>query len=64
MPDGYAAYTGPGRTRVSNKGVTASRPTPSATDVGQMYLDTTLDADGLPIFWQGTKWIKADGTNA
>lgn len=46
------------------KGTTAARPTPSAGQFGRMYLDTTLDADGLPIFWTGTKWVKADGTDA
>jgi len=46
------------------KGATAARPTPAATDYGVMYMDTTLDADGLPVFWQGTKWIKADGSDA
>lgn len=48
-----------------DKGASGSRPTPLATgQMGAMYLDTTIDADGLPIFWQGTKWIKADGTDA
>src|SRR3982750_4748199 len=46
------------------KNVTGSRPTVGSADFGVAYLDTTLDADGLPIFWQGTKWIKADGTDA
>ncbi len=49
---------------IPNKGATAARPTPAATDYGAMYLDTTLDADGLPIFWNGAKWIKADGSDA
>lgn len=46
------------------KGVSAARPTYSAAEYGRMYLDTTLDPDGLPIFWNGTKWIKSDGSNA
>ncbi len=46
------------------KGITGSRPIQSSINFGNLYLDTTLDADGLPIFWQGTKWIKADGTDA
>ena len=50
--------------RIIQKGVTGSRPTPLSTEYGREYLDTTLDADGLPIYWQGTKYIKADGTNA
>lgn len=46
-----------------NKGTTANRPT-SNLYVGRMYLDTTLDSDGLPIWWNGTKWIRADGSDA
>ena len=46
---------------------TLNRPTYGAgatAYIGQLYLDTTLDADGLPIWWNGTKWIKADGSDA
>ena len=46
------------------KGDTASRPTYSSTDYGRIYLDTDLDADGKPIWWQGTKWIDATGADA
>lgn len=48
------------------KGTTAQRPSSllGAYDLPFIYLDTTLDADGLPIFWQGTKFIKSDGTDA
>jgi len=46
------------------KGTTPNRPIPLYMEYGRMYLDTTLDVDGLPIFWQGSKWIKADGTDA
>jgi hypothetical protein len=42
-------------------GATGSRPTPSTADVGLLYLDTTLDADGHPIWWTGTAWIDAQG---
>jgi hypothetical protein len=45
------------------KDTTANRVAPAASDVGLLYLDTTLDADGYPIFWQGTKFIKSDGTD-
>jgi len=31
-----------------------------STDIGYQYFDTTL---GKPIYWQGTKWIYADGTD-
>ncbi len=46
------------------KGPAGSRPVPLAAEIGRMYFDTTLDADGLPIWWNGTKWIKADGSDA
>lgn len=45
------------------RGTTASRPTLAATDVGQLYLDTTLDADGKPIWWTGTLWVDATGAS-
>lgn len=46
--------------------VTSNRPTvdmlsASGLGAGTMYFDTTLKR---PIWWDGTKWIKADGTNA
>ena len=44
------------------KDVTGSRYTPSANDVGLMYFDTTLDADGKPIWWTGAAWVDAQGT--
>ena len=50
--------------RAIGKGISGARPSLLALDIGVMYMDTTLDADGLPIFWNGTKWIKADGTDA
>ena len=40
---------------------TANRPTPAAQDIGLRYLDTTLDADGKPISWNGTAWVDATG---
>lgn len=43
-------------------GTTASRPTLTAADGGVMYFDTTLDADGKPIWWVGTYWVDATGT--
>lgn len=46
------------------KDTTAKRPILHSTDAGYRYLDTTLDADGLPILWNGSKWIKYDGTDA
>lgn len=49
---------------IPKKDTTANRPTLGANDIGATHFDTTLDADGLPIFWNGSKWIKADGSNA
>lgn len=46
------------------KATTGSRPTLTASDIGVMYMDTTLEADGKPIWWQGTKWIDATGADA
>jgi hypothetical protein len=43
------------------KGTTAQRPTLLASQVGFTYLDTTLDADGKPIWWNGTAWVDATG---
>jgi hypothetical protein len=59
-------YTGKGWRRTNvRKGLTAARPAGLTTnDLGTLYLDTTLDADGMPIFWQGTKWILATGADA
>jgi len=45
----------------AGKGTTAQRPTPGANDYGAIYLDTTLDADGKPIWWNGTAWVDATG---
>lgn len=43
------------------KGATGSRPVLNAADIGFLYLDTTLDADGKPIWWNGTAWVDATG---
>lgn len=43
-------------------GDTAHRPAFNAYTIkGRSYFDTTLN---MPIYWNGTKWIKADGTDA
>lgn len=42
-------------------GTTATRPTGSGIRAGDRYFDTTL---GLPIWFDGAIWIKADGTAA
>lgn len=44
-----------------DKGVTGSRPVPISTEYGAQYLDTTLDADGKPIWWNGVAWVDATG---
>lgn len=44
------------RTKVK-KGTTAQRPTLGADDAGMVYFDTTLAADGQPIFWTGSAWV-------
>jgi hypothetical protein len=57
--------TAPNYRVISQKGIkrdiTANRPTVSANDVGLMYMDTTLDADGKVIWYNGTAWVDATG---
>jgi hypothetical protein len=45
----------------TKRDTTANRPAPNASDIGLQYLDTTLDADGKPIWWTGTAWVDATG---
>lgn len=40
---------------------TVNRPTLTASDIGVMFLDTTLDADGKPVWWTGAAWVDAVG---
>lgn len=47
------------RRYVTLNGNTASRP-PSPT-LGQFFFDTSL---GFPIWWNGSIWVKSDGTAA
>lgn len=52
--------------RLVQKGTTANRTLGvyggyGAYEFGVMYLDTTLDADGKPIWWNGTAWVDATG---
>ena len=49
------------QTTTTLRGVTGSRPALTSVDQGQMYLDNTLDADGKPIWWNGTAWVDATG---
>lgn len=44
---------------VISKGTTTERP--SSPFIGLLYFDTTLDADGKPIWYTGTAWVDATG---
>ena len=46
---------------VSIGGNTSNRP--STPVLGTMYFDTTLSPK-IPIWWEGAKWVKADGSDA
>ena len=46
---------------VTVKGATGSRPTLAAGDFGVQYLDTTLNANGQPIWWNGSAWVDSTG---
>lgn len=56
-PDNYGLIQGLSK-RI---GTTANRPTLDSKQAGYPYLDTTLDADGKPIWWNGTAWVDATG---
>jgi hypothetical protein len=43
------------------KGATGARPTLSAQRRA-VYFDTTLAANGKPVFWTGSQWLDATGT--
>jgi hypothetical protein len=60
-PSLVAAQTWRAGIFIVNKDVTANRPTLAVSDIGVMHLDTTLDADGKPIWWTGTAWVDATG---
>lgn len=47
----------------AKKGATTARPKLTASDVGRMYFDTTLNANGQPIWWTGAVWVDSLGTN-
>lgn len=56
------------RSKGLNHGTTSNRPILSTNstiwqnhDVGYQYYDTTI---GKPIWWAGTKWVYADGSDA
>lgn len=41
-------------------GPTSARPTSATAQIGQIYYDTGL---GVPLWFDGTYWTSADGTN-
>lgn len=43
------------------KSTTENRPALRADDIGVIYMDVTLDADGKPIWWNGVSWIDSTG---
>lgn len=48
---------------ISFAGPTAQRPPLAAgQNIGLPYFDTSLGANGKPIWWNGTAWVYADGT--
>lgn len=47
----------------TTKGATVLRPTLTANDRGVCYLDTSLSAQGKPIWWTGTVWVDAFGAS-
>lgn len=44
---------------LAHRGTTEQRPTPTASDEGFEYYDSTLKKK---ILWNGTKWVNLDGT--
>lgn len=44
---------------LAHRGTTEQRPTPTASDEGFEYYDSTLKKK---ILWNGTKWVNIDGT--
>lgn len=45
----------------TKKGATTARPALNVSDAGRLYFDTTLAADGQPIWWTGAKWVDSTG---
>jgi hypothetical protein len=44
-------------------GTTSARPTPAASEIGYLYLDTTLSTNGKPIWWNGSLWVDSTGSS-
>jgi hypothetical protein len=49
--------------RLGGKGATGSRPALTSTQAA-IYFDTTLAANGKPVFWTGTGWVDSTGASA
>jgi hypothetical protein len=43
------------------RGSTGARPVLTVADIGAMYMDTTLNAGGKPIWWNGGGWVDNTG---
>jgi len=44
------------------KGTTSNRPTGNI-GIGHLYLDITLNANGKPIWWNGSLWVDSTGAS-
>lgn len=44
------------------RGLTVNRPALLSTDIGFLYFDNDLAADGHPIWWNGVAWVDSAGT--
>jgi hypothetical protein len=53
----YTVLTG-----IAGKGTTVQRPT-LPTNAVAIYFDTTLNAGGKPIFWNGSGWVDNTGAS-
>lgn len=49
------------RKYVNLNGTTSQRPSSSVASLGQQFFDTSL---GYPVYWNGSSWVKYDGTSA
>lgn len=46
------------------RGSTGARPVLTVADIGAMYMDTTLNGGGKPIWWNGGGWVDYTGAAA
>jgi len=59
----YGTSKSYGILNAASSGATGSRPTLNTRNRGSLYFDTTLNANGKPIFWTGTIWVDATGAS-